>query len=273
MPKLFIGDTEYKLFLGDEKIRKAYLGSECIYSAGAIVTYIIDNGESYSQELDDGANALTQTGIVPEKEGWVFAGWSENIGDSNILITKNVDGEPFSLYAVFKKEITLSYNKNGGNSTPDSSTDYAYYNNGTTMNPTFTLAEAISRSGCKFNGWALGSAGGTLYKASSSVSLEESTTFYAAFSASSASGSASANWSASDISSGGTRVIEQWFTFPIPFDHIPSISTTHEWGGYNADGYITIMANNVSKTGFRLTVDCWKTGSKNYGLTVYWTAT
>ena len=272
MPKVFIGATERRVFLGSSKIRKAYLGSTCVYSAGAIVTYHVDSENVISEELDDGVSALTPNTFTPEKEGWTFAGWSEGAEDSNILESKVVNGEPITLYAVFKKEVTLSYNANGGNSTPASSTDYAFYNNSTIMNPTFTLANAISKSNYKFNGWRQGSTSGTSYSAGAEVTLSESTVFYAAFSLSYASGSASANWSASDISSDGTRVIEQWFTFPAAFDHVPSISTTHEWGGYNAEGYIKIMAKDVSTTGFRLTVDCWKTGSKNYGITVYWTA-
>ena len=35
-----------------------------------------------------------------------------------------------TLYAVFRQTITLSYNANGGSSTPAAQTGYRYYNNG-----------------------------------------------------------------------------------------------------------------------------------------------
>ena len=270
---IYKGSQKIKSFIrgNNVKIGKIYKGATLVYQSSIPVTYIVDSDISYTEMLQNGTDALSPTTFTPEKEGWIFAGWSESATSSTVLESKIINSESITLYAVFKKEITLSYNANGGSSTPNSSTGYAIYILGITTNPTFILANAISRSNYKFKGWRQGSVSGTSYDANAVVTLSESTIFYASFALSYASGSASANWSASDISSDGTRVISQYFTFPAAFDHVPSVSGSRSWSGYSTDN-ITVLFSNVSTTGFLLTVDCWQTGSKTYGLTVYWSA-
>lgn len=82
--------------------------------------------------------------------GYNFSGYRT---DTKATSRSYTAGQKISLsnsttfYAVYTKTITVSYNANGGNSTPGKQTGTAYYNtNGATTNPTFTLASAISRS-------------------------------------------------------------------------------------------------------------------------------
>lgn len=82
--------------------------------------------------------------------GYSFSGYRT---DGNATSRSYTAGQSISLsnsttfYAVYTKTITVSYNANGGNSTPGNQNGTAYYNsNGATTNPTFTLAGAISRN-------------------------------------------------------------------------------------------------------------------------------
>ena len=82
--------------------------------------------------------------------GYSFSGYRT---DGNATSRSYTAGQSISLsnsttfYAVYTKTITVSYNANGGNSTPGTQSGTAYYNtNGATTNPTFTLAGAISKN-------------------------------------------------------------------------------------------------------------------------------
>ena len=59
------GTSKMKLFGGSEKIRKAYLGTEKIYSAGSIVTYYVDSNTYYQEEVDSDASCLNPTTFTP----------------------------------------------------------------------------------------------------------------------------------------------------------------------------------------------------------------
>ena len=82
--------------------------------------------------------------------GYSFSGYRT---DTSATSRSYTAGQSVSLsnsttfYAVYTKTITVSYNANGGNSTPGTQSGTAYYNtNGAATNPTFTLAGAISRN-------------------------------------------------------------------------------------------------------------------------------
>ena len=55
MAKIFIGSEGYKISLGTQKIKLAYLGDQRVYSAGNIVTYYVDTTTTYREEIDNGS--------------------------------------------------------------------------------------------------------------------------------------------------------------------------------------------------------------------------
>ena len=88
--------------------------------------------------------------------------------------------ESISLYAVFKKQVTVTYDSNGGDTTPSTQVGYIYYNNGNIANPTFTLNAAIAKTNYQFRAWALNSAtSSTMFDASSAQIFSTDVTLYA----------------------------------------------------------------------------------------------
>ena len=175
-----IGDTKAKLWLGDTKVQRAYLGDTLVYSSGNTVTYHVDTGSTYQEEVDEGASCLSPKTFTPTKSGWIFAGWrSDSAANPNCYTSYVMGDSPVTLYAVFFQVVTLSYNGNGasdGSVAAQSGT--RYWNSGNVANPTFTLqANGFTRSGYNFTAWALN--GGTQYAAGASIALAVSATMYA----------------------------------------------------------------------------------------------
>ena len=101
----------------------------------------------YNNTVSGNVTLPTSYGSV---SGYSFSGYRT---DTSATSRNYTAGQSVSLsnsttfYAVYTKTITVSYNANGGNSTPGTQSGTAYYNtNGATTNPTFTLAGAISRN-------------------------------------------------------------------------------------------------------------------------------
>ena len=143
------------------------------------VTYYIDTNNIQKQSFIYGVSVLNPS-FTPTKDDYTFMGWKEdNLAGGNVITKKTMQNKEITLYAVFGKKVIVSYDANGGESIPPVQTDYIYYNNGNELYPTFTLPEAISRSGYNFKSWNLGSLEGTAYESKSSITLSNSTTFYA----------------------------------------------------------------------------------------------
>jgi uncharacterized repeat protein (TIGR02543 family) len=94
--------------------------------------------------------------------------------------------EDMTLYGLYQRTFTLSYNANGGSSKPAAQTGIQYANSyaiTSYANPDVTLAPAISRTGYSFIGWGYNGAGGTRYNAGSVVTLPGNVTMYAVWTA------------------------------------------------------------------------------------------
>lgn len=144
------GDTDlYAIF--DE--RKQY--SADFYSGSA------GDKETIAAEMAEGENFGTLT--APEAkpmEGFEFVGWDESPRDFGGEIA---EGEALTLtenavyYGVYKKQVTLSYDANGGDAVcPDSETADCFANVSGEISydlPQFTAAGALTRSGYVFAGW------------------------------------------------------------------------------------------------------------------------
>ena len=173
------GNTKMKLFVGGDKVKKAYLGDTKIYSAGNIVTYYVDSSTYYQEEVDSGASCLSPTTFTPSKTGWTFVGWREDkTANADILTRKIMADEPITLYAVFIKDITLTAVSNG------KSTKYIqkrYYNNLNVANPTFTVYDPTLDEAV-FKGWSKSSGSSKVtYTTISNTTFTTDTTIYAVF--------------------------------------------------------------------------------------------
>lgn len=162
MSKVYIGNKRYKMYHGNKKVKKAYIGATRVYSAGNICTYHVTSGTVYQEEVDEGASCLSPTSFTPSLSGWTFVGWRKDTTASATVLTGNavlMGDDPIHLYAVFRQTITISYSGNGntGGSTA-SQTGYRYYNNGNVLNATFSLrANGFTRTSYAFVNWKSGS--------------------------------------------------------------------------------------------------------------------
>lgn len=131
-------------------------------------------------------NATNGTVSAPTQNtytGWTKRGWSTGTSSNASTTTNYSISTDTTFYGTYQRTLTLSYNANGGNSTPSGQTGTQYansYNITNTKNPSFTLAAAISKTGgCKFDKWALGSTAGTKYSEKATVTISKDTTAYA----------------------------------------------------------------------------------------------
>ena len=141
------------------------------------VIYNVDTSTSYKESVKKGNTCISPTTFTPTKSGYTFVGWRENnTASATVLTTKTMGDSAISLYAVFKKDIKVTYYNNS--TTAASSTKQTYYNNGNVANPSFTLTQA-TRSGWTARGWSTGTAGnsaitynnGTAFTRDSNVTL------------------------------------------------------------------------------------------------------
>lgn len=178
MAKIFIGSEGYKISLGTQKIKLAYLGDQRVYSAGNIVTYIVDTEVTYREEIDNGSSCLSPITFIPGKTGWTFIGWrDDNIASESVLTEKIMGDTPVILYAVFRQEVILTYYN--GSTTPSTKSGYRIYNNGNITNPTTALAQSAI-SGWNARGWSISSTAnaGVSYANGSVITMDSNMTLY-----------------------------------------------------------------------------------------------
>lgn len=177
---IYTGNTKSKLYIGSTKIRRVYKGNEQLYSSGGIVTYMVDSGVSHQEEVESDASCLSPTTFTPTKEGYVFAGWREdNTASETVLESKIMDSDPITLYAVFTKEVTVTYyNKTSG--TPDVETKNFVYNNSNITQPTFEFSE-LYIDNYTFRGWVTTRQANApvVYEGGQSYQVSEDTIVYA----------------------------------------------------------------------------------------------
>lgn len=175
---------KYKLLHNGQPLKRAYHNGDVqIWSAGSTVTYVVDTDKTYQEEVDEGETCLSPKTFTPSKSGWTFAGWREDgTASADVLSSKVMGDTPVTLYAVYKKTVTLSYNGNGSTGgSVTAQTGTAYYNgSGSALAASFTLAaNGFTKTGCSFSRWALNGTGGTQYAAGAKITLSSSATMYA----------------------------------------------------------------------------------------------
>ena len=182
---IFLNGIENGLLYFRGNIKEAYLGKDLVYSrtpgiATATITYNVDSGESYTEKIELDQTILSPSTFVPTKTGYDFVGWREDSEASEYVLTESYATEKKTLYAVFKKVVTVTYNANGGSGTTADSTGNLYYNNGKVQEAKITLRRnAFTYSGKSFLKWAKGSASGEQFASDEVITLDIDTVFYA----------------------------------------------------------------------------------------------
>ncbi len=136
----------------------------------------------------------TDTGTVmtPEPQpmdgGFTAVGWSEShqsydrdlMAGVSLTLTGNA-----TYYGVYEKEVTLSYDANGGETCPESETGTCRANVGEEIGydiPSFTVAGEATKTGAIFRGWNTQADGnGTMYQQGDVLELEQDEELYAIF--------------------------------------------------------------------------------------------
>jgi uncharacterized repeat protein (TIGR02543 family) len=139
------------------KVKKWYHNDVKVFSAGNVVTYYVNSDKVYQEEVDSEASCLSPTTFTPTLDGWSFIGWREDsVANSTVLKQKIMGDNPINLYAVFQKQVSVTFYD--GSSTATASRDFRYYNNGNVKDPTFVLTQC-GKSGWTTRGWSTSTAG------------------------------------------------------------------------------------------------------------------
>lgn len=115
-----------------------------IYSAGGTVTYIVNGDEIYKEEVDSGQSCLSPKTFAPKREGYSFKGWSET-EKGTVLTSKEMDDNPITLYAVWKRDTAVLLNTNDN--------ERYYWNGG---NIVYTAPDGYSTTWYKMDAWVAG---------------------------------------------------------------------------------------------------------------------
>ena len=123
---------------------------------------------------------FTISSTAPTKSGYTFMGWStandtsvEKTAGNTYALSANA-----TLYAVWRKTITVSYNVNGGSGTVAAQTGYAY--NAATSTSITISSTKPTRTYYNFLGWSTASNASTAtYKSGTAYSFSSNVTLYA----------------------------------------------------------------------------------------------
>ena len=159
MAKIYIGNTGYKLSVGNNKIKKGYLGNILVYSGDIGVTYHVDDssGLQYTEIIEEGYNCLSPTSFNPEglKPGYTFLGWRSDTNPSpDVYHTLIAGSDPIDLYAVYYIDYTVNFYN--ASTSPVSKNYRAYYNNGNDAFPASNPGDLLMSSVSGFEnsvGW------------------------------------------------------------------------------------------------------------------------
>ena len=143
--------------------------------------------ESRTVEVNgSGQEGTIHTPKLQEMVGWTSLGWSYSDSEYKGTTGEDTDikiAEHISLYGVYKKDITLTYDGNGSADVPEPEMKSRYANvHGTIsyQDAEFIIEAESTRAGCRFVGWNTQADGkGTGYEKGDVVSPEENMTLYA----------------------------------------------------------------------------------------------
>ena len=165
-------------------VKYIYMGSHNMYSVGAVVTYQYDTGESISKTVPNKADAVAEAPAVTKK-GYTLHGWRKDTSaDNRVLADYVIESEtPITLYAIFKKDITVSFDANGGDGEIADLKSQLYYNNGDVVSESIELPDGadFELEDYAFCGWTKEGVSTISGKPGNIVTVTDDTTFYAAW--------------------------------------------------------------------------------------------
>lgn len=151
MPCSFKNQKIGTVYKGSIKIGQIYKGSQLVYQSAFNVTYVVDDGISYTEKVVPNKTILSPTTFTPTKDGWTFAGWRYDTTATSSILTDAVAKGHTTLYAVFKQTVTCTFKSY--NSTQNVSGDRCY-NNGNLIDASVKVPTGASRSEWTWRGWA-----------------------------------------------------------------------------------------------------------------------
>ena len=226
--------TIKKMNYNGQKVKKWYHDGVRVFTAGNVVTYYVNTDNIHTEEIDSEASCLSPTTFTPAISGWTFVGWREDaVASGEVLSSKVMGDEPISLYAVFKRTLTATFNGNGATSGSVASiSGTQYYNNSNIANPTITLpANGYSRTDYTFTKWALGNTSGPQYSVGSSVTLSSNTVFYAMWAFS----NITQNLRAAGNQSISPQYVYNWYSSARDLTNVSTITITYTYYYQNAN--------------------------------------
>ena len=252
---------------GEVEIKKAYSypGNQNVYSSGHIVVYHIDTNNVISQEVDDGADCISNAPSAT-KSGWAFHGWREDTtASSNVLPSKTCNADNIHLYAVFVQTITVTLYNNSA--TAALQTGYKCYNNGNTANPSFAPVVATV-SGWNIRGWSTnsGSSATITYNSGASFTTGSNITLYASWSR-----TVTVSYNGNNATSGSTANSTGTAYRNYKGD-VTNTSITLRANGYSRTNYIFSQWAMGSASGTRYNVGATVSLSASTTFYAYWVA-
>lgn len=157
-----------------------------LYAVWELKTYTVSynaNGGSGapSNQTKNHGQTLTLSSTKPTRSGYTFMGWGTSASDTSVDYSAGgsyTANAGITLYAIWEKTITLTYNENGGSGAPFIQSVDIY--NATTSYKFTISSRKPTRSGYTFLGWStLKSATSATYSAGDTLTLSENATLYA----------------------------------------------------------------------------------------------
>lgn len=181
-------DTTYKIyakFSGIDMLDGA-VNANTSFTVPKLASYTVSynnnggSGSPYSQTKYYG-QTLTLSSTKPTRSGYTFIGWGTSSTDTTSDYSAGgsyTANSGATLYAIWSKTITLTYNNNGGSGSPSAQSATVY---NATTSYTFTLSSTKpTRTGYTFLGWSTSSgATSASYSSGGTITLSNSSTLYA----------------------------------------------------------------------------------------------
>lgn len=144
------------------------------YGNGATSGSTAAQTKTYGQNLTLRANGFAKT-------GYTFIGWNTNSGATTAQYANKATytaNAAINLYAIWRKQLTLSYNANNGSGAPGAQSAYVY--NSTTSYKFTIPSTRPTRTGYTFLGWSTSSTATTAsYQPGAAITISSNTTLYA----------------------------------------------------------------------------------------------
>ena len=168
-----------------KRVTRIFVGEDRVYAAGVKVTYQIDAGYALERTVPDREDAIAAAPPAA-LEGYSFVGWRQDSSAEKKVLSEFIisSEEPVTLYAVFKKQMTIGLMPNGGTlsetGAKESFTAFCYYNNGNAQSePTTVPASPYTRKNMSFCGWSIDSLSTPAYKPGEKGVFPAGATLYA----------------------------------------------------------------------------------------------